>query len=75
MEFSQPQPEAVHEGDQERTIRILKEIADSIDKNIQFTTDVPDNHPDGKMPVLDIKEYHGQGSEVQHLFLAGLQET
>ena len=34
---------------------ILREIADSIEQNIQFTTDIPNNHTDAKMPVLDLK--------------------
>ena len=55
MEFTQDQNQDDSEGDQRRTMRILREIADTIDENIQFTTDTPVDHQDAKMPVLDIK--------------------
>ena len=55
MEYEIPNHHEEQEGDEERTLRTLREIADSLEPNIQFTTDVPSNHQDGKMPVLDIK--------------------
>jgi hypothetical protein len=35
------------------TFKVLQDIANSI--NIQMTVDVPGNHPDNRMPVLDLK--------------------
>ena len=55
MEFSTVQNQDDSEGDQKRTMRILREIADTIDPNIQFMADFQSNHPDAKMPVLDMK--------------------
>ena len=50
------------DGD-ERTATVLATIANSIDSNIQVTTDWPSKHPSGRMPVLDlelwIEEYDG----------------
>ena len=37
------------------TVKILNEIADSIHPMIKFTSDVPSNHQDGLLPVLDLK--------------------
>ena len=36
-------------------MKILNEIADSIHPMIKFTSDVPSNHYDGLLPVLDLK--------------------
>ena len=38
-----------------RTAKILNKIANTLEVDIQMTFDVPDNHSDGKMPVLDLK--------------------
>ena len=38
-----------------KTFQILKEIADSIDSDIQFEKDTPSMHPDNKLPCLDLK--------------------
>ena len=38
-----------------QTIKVVKNIADSIEPMIQFTCDVPSNHIDGMLPVLDVK--------------------
>jgi len=37
------------------TASVLNKIADSIDGMIAFTNDVPSNHNDGFLPVLDVK--------------------
>ena len=37
------------------TVRVLTEVADSILDMISFTSDIPSNHSDGMLPVLDIK--------------------
>ena len=42
-------------SDEEITMGIIKDIADSVDDMIKFTVDYPSNHDGGKMPVLDLK--------------------
>ena len=37
------------------TANVLRCIADDVDEMISFTTDVPTNHSDGFLPVLDVK--------------------
>ena len=37
------------------TMEVVRDIANDIDDMIKFTIDVPTNHSDGKMPVLDLK--------------------
>ena len=41
--------------DKVRTADILKDVANTINKNIQLTTDVPGNNSSQMMPVLDIE--------------------
>ena len=36
-------------------MREVQKMANTIEKDIQLTMDVPSNHPDGKLPVLDLK--------------------
>ena len=43
------------QSDEENTMRILQEIANSIDSMIEFTVDHPSKHHDNKLPVLDLK--------------------
>jgi hypothetical protein len=44
------------EPDEERTTRVLKEIADSVQPgNIIMETDHPSRNQDGKLPILDMK--------------------
>ena len=50
-----------NDSDEKRTMKTLMEVADSIDQNIQFTTDSPENHIDGRMPVLDLKVWVSNG--------------
>ena len=38
-----------------RTMNVLREIANSIYKCVQFTVDVPSNYEDKKVPVLDLQ--------------------
>ena len=35
----------------------LKEIADSVLEGIEVEIDLPENHPDGKLPILDMKSW------------------
>ena len=44
-----------NENSEKDTMKILNEIADSIHPMIKFTSDVPSNHQDGLLPVLDLK--------------------
>ena len=41
--------------DDKRSFSILRQIADIIDKDIQWEEDTPSCHNDGKIPVLDLK--------------------
>merc|ERR1712074_63204 len=41
--------------DEEITMEIIKEVAESVDPMIQFTVDLPGNYENGKFPVLDVQ--------------------
>ena len=41
--------------DEEITMTVIKDIAESVDDMIKFTFDHPGNHESGKMPVLDLE--------------------
>ena len=41
--------------DDEITMEVIKQVAESIDPMIKFTTDVPSYHEDKKIAVLDLK--------------------
>ena len=40
---------------EERSALVMAAIANSLEKNIQVTTDYPDNNSDARMPALDMK--------------------
>ena len=40
---------------EERTARILKEIANSVQKGIIMEEDIPSRNPDAKLAILDMK--------------------
>ena len=42
-------------SDEEITMEIIKDIAESVDEMIEFTFDFPGNHKSRKMPVLDVE--------------------
>ena len=42
-------------SDEEITMAIIKDIAESVDKMLEFTVDYPGNHKSKKMPVLDVE--------------------
>ena len=42
-------------SDEEITMEIVKEIANSVDDMTKFTVDYPSNHECGKMPILDVE--------------------
>ena len=37
------------------TMEVIRDIAESVDKMIKFTIDIPENHENGKMPILDVQ--------------------
>ena len=41
--------------DDQRTMRMLRQIVDLIHPMLQFEEDYPSNYPDGKIPNLDLK--------------------
>ena len=55
-------------SDDERTMRIIKEIADSISENITVTYDIPSNHSDQKVPILDLKAGINSVGEIEFMF-------
>ena len=52
-----PEKKITDEGktDEEITMEVVREVADSVDEMIKFTVDYPGNHKSGKMPVLDVE--------------------
>ena len=47
--------EEAKKEDDKRTFQIIKEIGDEIHHSIQIEIDVPSNHEDNKIPILDLK--------------------
>ena len=43
-----------NETDAARTIELVREVADSLMPGLKFTTDLPENYPNGKVPMLDL---------------------
>merc|ERR1712082_193092 len=41
--------------DPKHTMKTMKKVANSITQMIQWEEDVPENHPDEKLPILDMK--------------------
>ena len=53
----------------QRTFRLLRIIADSIDPNIQWGKDTPSNHVSNKLPCLDMEVWWSQeDSMIYHEF-------
>ena len=46
-----------HILDDQRTFTLIKSIGESIHESIKLETDVPSNHGDKKLPLLDLKVY------------------
>ena len=42
-------------NNEEITMEVLKQIAESVDEMLKFTIDLPSKHGNGKLPVLDIQ--------------------
>ena len=51
-----------------RTLSVLRDIANSIDKNIIMEPDVPSLHPNGRVPVLDLEVWVDEMNKIQHSF-------
>ena len=47
--------EDINKDDTDLTMDIVQNLANSINPMIKLTVETPSNHPDGKLPVLDIK--------------------
>ena len=45
-----------------------KKVANSIDKNIRVTYDVPSLHEDGRVPILDVKVRTNKCGKVEYIF-------
>ena len=54
--------------DDKYTFNILKEIANTIEPNIQMEVDIPSNHQDKMLPVLDLKMYINKDNQISHRF-------
>ena len=54
--------------DDKATFEVLQQIANTIRPEIQFTTDVPSNHADKMMPVLDLNVSINPDGIVKHKF-------
>ena len=54
--------------DDERTMRIIQKIANSIDPHIQVTYDVQSNYSDKMVPILDIKATVNSDNEIDYIF-------
>ena len=50
------------------TMNELRKIANTVFECVQFTTDCPSNHVEGKVPVLDLQLYVGDDGLVKHEF-------
>ena len=52
---SEVEGEDVLTPDDKRSFELVRMIGESIHKSIKLTVDVPSNHEDGKVPILDLK--------------------
>ena len=51
-----------------RTMKIIQIIANNIDPTIKVTFDVPSNHDDGRVPILDVKIRIDEKGRAEHIF-------
>ena len=54
--------------DDRRTMQVIQSIANSIDESIRITFDVPSNHEDGRVPILDVKVRIDETNRIEHIF-------
>ena len=52
----------------ERTMRLLQAVANSINPRLQMTIDFPSAHSNGRMPVLDFECWVGESGHILHSF-------
>ena len=45
------------ESDDIRTMKVIQQIANEVEDIIELIIDVPTNHDDGKVPIIDIKAW------------------
>ena len=50
------------------TMNVVRKIADDISDMLKFTTDVPSNYEDKRMPVLDMKVALDNSKEIEYVF-------
>ena len=56
-------------SDNKKTFDIFKQMADSISEMLTWEPDIPENHHDGKLPMLDLKLYMEDNSPfLRHSF-------
>ena len=53
-----PEHQIANETDEQRTGRILKEVANSVQNGIEMEEDLPSRNPDGKLPILKVRRLH-----------------
>ena len=61
--------------DRERTFRVVQEIASSIVPGIAFTIDLPEFHPSGRVPMLDVEVWIEPREEAREDKRAGRMPT
>ena len=52
----------------ERTMKLLKEVANTVYECVQFTVDFPSAHPEKKVPVLDLKVHCKEGQIIHEFY-------
>ena len=57
-----------NEYDDVRTMKIIQNIANNIDEQFKITFDVPSNHEDGRVPILDVKVSMNKENKVDYIF-------
>ena len=55
-------------GDDARSMYVLRDIANSLDSNIQMEADYPSQHESGRLPVLDLEVWIDVDNKIQHSF-------
>ena len=45
----------MEKSNEEVTMEVIRNVAESVDGMIKFTFDIPDNHENGKLPILDVQ--------------------
>ena len=56
----------------ERTFNIIRDVGSEVHRSIQLTRDVPSDHPDRKVPILDLKCWRGEveiGDDKKYLLI------